>query len=40
VNRETPFPKWVPATVARKARALGEDEAIEALRASGVTVPP
>ena len=31
VNREVPFPRWVPADVAEQARALGEQEALAAL---------
>ena len=31
VNREVPFPEWVPADVAEQARTLGENEAMQAL---------
>ncbi|MGH9873982.1 MAG: hypothetical protein ACRD9S_16145 [Pyrinomonadaceae bacterium] len=31
VNKEVPFPSWVPATVIKQAKSLGEAEAIAAL---------
>jgi hypothetical protein len=34
VNRSVPFPKWVPAEVAKKAKKLDEQEALAELGAS------
>src|SRR6266436_9189948 len=31
VNKEVPFPRWVPAEVLKKAKSVSEDEAIAAL---------
>lgn len=31
VNREVPFPKWVPPEVTERARGIGEEEALGAL---------
>lgn len=31
-HRDVPFPKWVPADVAKEAKALDEAEAVEAFR--------
>jgi hypothetical protein len=31
VNREVPFPKWVPSEVKKQAKLLGEEEALLAL---------
>jgi hypothetical protein len=31
VNREVPFPRWVPLEVAERARVIGEEEALGAL---------
>lgn len=31
MNKEVPFPQWVPAQVERQARSISEDEAIAAL---------
>jgi hypothetical protein len=31
-HRDVPFPKWVPADVAKEAKALDEEEAVEAFR--------
>jgi hypothetical protein len=39
VNRETPFPDWLPADAAREASLLGRDAALAALGPSIVTKP-
>jgi hypothetical protein len=39
VNRETPFPDWLPADAAREAGLLGRDAALAALGPSIVTKP-
>ena len=39
VNRETPFPKWVPAEISKKARTLTEKEAIRILGRWALTLP-
>lgn len=31
VNREVPFPRWVPAEVKKQARRIGEEEAVQSL---------
>jgi hypothetical protein len=31
VNKEVPFPQWVPAEVKKEAKSISEDEAIAAL---------
>ena len=31
VNKEVPFPRWVPAEVLKQAKSIGEEEAIAAL---------
>jgi hypothetical protein len=31
VNKEVPFPRWVPAEVMKKARSISEEEALAAL---------
>ena len=36
VNREVPFPKWVPAEVKKAAKLIGEEEALLALGLSNV----
>ncbi|MGZ5199633.1 MAG: hypothetical protein ACXWC4_07650 [Telluria sp.] len=39
VNRETPFPDWLPEDVARAARLLAPEAALAALRPDFVTKP-
>jgi hypothetical protein len=39
VNRETPFPDWLPPDAAREAGLLGRDAALAALAPSIVTKP-
>lgn len=38
VNKEIPFPVWVPAKVLKEAKSISEAEAIEALDKAGVHI--